>query len=310
MDYRKYNNYSAVTIRYMQTFLAAAEFENFSRAAELLGSYQPLVSRTISVLENDLGIQLFYKEGKNMKLTPEGAELYKYWQNALYQFHEGVESAHEITKASRVRIFDDFSLDKLRYLTPLVEAAGDKYPDIELRIEEHLAEGIMDGIRTGKADIGFTLRPNVRFMEKDQNDWKLLISSPLYAWVHETSLLYGKTSLTVEELADEPLVIIEREKSLGYNEAVSNIFAAVGREPNIQIRLPNTFSLEYYRKNGKVTYLANDLVTSPHRDDVMKIPIVGTETGLIVFWKKSNQSSSLKCVLQLIDELVDKGHIH
>ncbi len=74
----------------LQTFLVAAREENFSKAAELLYTFQPSLSKTIKRLEEELGYPLFEREGKRIRLNEYG----KIWVQTMGQ----MESMYEDTK--------------------------------------------------------------------------------------------------------------------------------------------------------------------------------------------------------------------
>ena len=64
-------------IRVLKYFLAIAQEENVTKAAELLHTTQPNISRQIAELEEELGKQLFVKNGRRFVLTEEGVFLRK-----------------------------------------------------------------------------------------------------------------------------------------------------------------------------------------------------------------------------------------
>src|SRR6476661_5312624 len=63
---------SSITIKQVRAFLAAADQGSFSKAAEAIFLSQPAFSRSIAELEADLGVTLFERTGKRVKLSPSG----------------------------------------------------------------------------------------------------------------------------------------------------------------------------------------------------------------------------------------------
>ena len=61
-------------LRQLQYFLAIAASESFSKASSVLGIAQPALSRAIRLLEEELRSQLFYRHGRGIRLTEEGAQ--------------------------------------------------------------------------------------------------------------------------------------------------------------------------------------------------------------------------------------------
>ena len=77
----------------LECFLSVSNFLNFSRAAEQLGLTQPAVSHQINTLEDELGVKLFYRTSKRVRLTQQG-----------YLFSQYAQEILSLTRASRARL--------------------------------------------------------------------------------------------------------------------------------------------------------------------------------------------------------------
>ena len=67
-----------ISYDYYKIFYCVAQCHSFTRAAEMMGNNQPNVTRTINNLEHQLGVTLFERSNRGVKLTPEGESLYKH----------------------------------------------------------------------------------------------------------------------------------------------------------------------------------------------------------------------------------------
>lgn len=76
-------------------FSKLSELEHFSKAAKELYITQPSLSHAIKSLETELGVQLFEREGRRMRLTPFGKEFATYVKRGLREIDKGVELAQE-----------------------------------------------------------------------------------------------------------------------------------------------------------------------------------------------------------------------
>ena len=74
-------------------FSKLSELEHFSKAAKELYITQPSLSHAIKSLETELGVQLFEREGRRMRLTPFGKEFATYVKRGLREIDKGVERA-------------------------------------------------------------------------------------------------------------------------------------------------------------------------------------------------------------------------
>ena len=76
---------------WLHTFIAAAQYGNFRQASEILHISQPTVTVHIKLLEQELGVRLFKKEGRKMKLTEEGGRYLTHAKNLLDVYQSGLE---------------------------------------------------------------------------------------------------------------------------------------------------------------------------------------------------------------------------
>lgn len=97
-------NLYTIKINQVQIFLMAAECGSFTRTAEYLHLTQPMVSKTVGALEQELGIVLFIRSHGRLQLTPAGHELYGRWRTILRDFEESLAVAHGIQEGKSKRI--------------------------------------------------------------------------------------------------------------------------------------------------------------------------------------------------------------
>ena len=84
---------------YYRIFYYVATYKSFSKAASILASNQPNISRFMNNLENQLGCRLFVRSNHGISLTPEGEKLYSH-----------VKIAYEQFKAAELELVNDRSL--------------------------------------------------------------------------------------------------------------------------------------------------------------------------------------------------------
>ena len=76
-----------INYEYYRIFYYAAKYKNFTQAAQILHNSQPNISRTIKLLEHDLGCRLFVRSNRGIALTPEGERLYLHVKAAVERIH-------------------------------------------------------------------------------------------------------------------------------------------------------------------------------------------------------------------------------
>lgn len=114
-------------------FEAAARHLSFTRAAEEISVTQGAVSRQIRLLEGFLGVQLFARDTRNLRMTSTGAQYYETVRNSL---HEISQSTNEILQQSRdeqITVITSYAMASF-WLLPRYSEFQEQYPNVDLRI--------------------------------------------------------------------------------------------------------------------------------------------------------------------------------
>ena len=95
-----------ISYEYYRIFYYAAKYRNLTLAAEMLHSSQPNISRTIRLMEEELGCRLLIRSNRGISLTPEGEKLYSHVRIAVGQLQRAEEELEMPVK--RLCIFCSF----------------------------------------------------------------------------------------------------------------------------------------------------------------------------------------------------------
>ena len=146
-----------MNLKQLEAFVRVAETKNFSTAAKMLFLTQPTVSAHISSLERELNTCLLVRNTKGVALSEAGKELYAYAEQML-ELEQKIRERFGLTgrqSGSVLRIAA--STIPAQYLLPDIMARFRKeYPEEQLKLFETDSSGVVDMIRSHKADVGFT----------------------------------------------------------------------------------------------------------------------------------------------------------
>ena len=195
-------------LRVLKYFLAVAQEENITRAAQQLHVSQPAVSRQISKLEEELGIHAFERTGKRMTLTEEGRLLRRRAQEMLdlaeKTARELHQQSHQLT--GEIAIGSGELMGFSRFAETL-ERFSREYPGIRYTLFSAGADQIRERIDNGTLDLGiFSLPAQLEryFFLKLSAKEEFGILTPA------DSALAKKQAVLPEDLAEIPLILPER----------------------------------------------------------------------------------------------------
>lgn len=144
-----------MNIRYVRYFLAVAEHQGFTRAAEALHISQPALSQQIRMLEESLDAQLFDRSGRHIHLTDAGEVFLQYARQAFQLLDEGQRAIHDVADLSRgslrIAVTPTFTS---YFVVPLVAEFHARYPHITLDIQEMPQEKMEGLLLENELDIG------------------------------------------------------------------------------------------------------------------------------------------------------------
>jgi DNA-binding transcriptional LysR family regulator len=229
-----------MTLDQLQIFIAVAEREHVTRAADALGLAPPSVSAAVASLEREFGTKLFHRVGRGIVVT-EGGKLLLDEARALVSRAEAVKLAmREFTGLSRGRLAIKASQTiASHFLPPRLVEFHQAYPGVALAVSVGNSAEVVDAIIRGDVELGFVEGP-----EEEQRDPRL--AAELIAWdelVMVVSADYPwakKAKLSVDDLTAGKWVL--REDGSGTRAAFVKALDALGissGDLNIVIELPS-----------------------------------------------------------------------
>jgi DNA-binding transcriptional LysR family regulator len=217
-------------IRHLRYFVAAAEEENFHRAAERLHIAQPALSRRIRDLEEDLGFDLFERNLKRVHLSLAGRAYLDNVKRALADLHRaGLDSAR-IAKGQAGLLALGFPESMVRYagVPRSFREFRTSFPDVELRLNPMDPARGLDALLRGDIDAAFTFNARLdglRHLPIGSETWLLALPA-IHPLVH-------KEKLRLADLEGEPFIWTRRELSPVVYDGLIAACRAVGFVPNI-----------------------------------------------------------------------------
>jgi DNA-binding transcriptional LysR family regulator len=228
----------------VEAFLAVAERRSVSAAAAALYVTQPALTTRIKNLERELGVELFGRRPRGMRLTAEGRAFRPHAQRALQALAEGREVLRERREGRVGELLVGAAPAISTYVLPLVlgrfQAA---FPNVHVIVRTGHSEDVLEQVLREQVQIGL-----VRELPHPA-----LVASPLYEdeivlVVHPGHRFAGERSIVVHELAAERLILFDRTSS--YFVLTSAFFREAGVVPRGVMELDNVDATKKMVEHG------------------------------------------------------------
>ena len=216
-------------LRHLRYFTAVAEELNFRKAAERLRVAQPALSSQIKDLEDEVGVLLLDRDTRSVRLTDAGAVYLDEARLILAHAVRAVGVAREAAQGRRGRLAVGYFAPIFMGLMPAsLKAFREKYPEVEVVLEELAIADQLAALEAGTIQIGFTVArglpipPQLKSVE--------VTRSPIRAVMAVGHRLAGQAKVSLAELATEQLLsFVPRKGAVSVQgEIIKGFFANRG----------------------------------------------------------------------------------
>lgn len=194
-------------LEYFKVFYYTAKLGSVTGAAGELSISQPAVSQSLKALERSLGVPLFQRASKGVRLTGEGQLLYSYVEKGYEQISLGVEKVKQLLNLELGQVHIGASDMALRfYLLPFLEEFHERHPGIKVIVANAPTPETLQLLRAGKIDFGvvstpFEQDPGIR-MEQVREIEDMFVAGRRF-------LPYKNKMLDFQELEHLPMIFLE-----------------------------------------------------------------------------------------------------
>lgn len=288
-------------LRHIRYFLAVAEDLSFRRAAERLSIAQPAISRSVKSLEDDIGVTLFDRDNRNVRLTDAGKVFREGSMDALSAIERTVEKTRQASEghAGALRIgYTDSAITGI--MPSLLKAFQDRWPDISLQPMHDYTGGQLSKLDKGDLDIGFVTGP----IRKTGYGQVPVHSEKFVCVVYADHPLAGRPSIRVEELAEENFVHGPPNEWAHFYAYLIPMCQRFGFVPKIVQEAYNTAGILGLVASGMGITILGERATVAVSPGLSVIPLedVAIELQTIAIWKSKDQSNTMKRFVEFLRE--------
>lgn len=206
-------------LRNINTFLKIAELHSFSKAAEAIGYSQSTVTAQIHVLEEELGVSLFDRFNKTVRLTPQGEEFVSYAQSLIRTSEEAIKCIKKEAHISGPLHIGMATSICTTFFPQILELYHARYPEVQLHVDTNSTDRLFQKLHHNEVDFVYTY--DHRVFRKDQVI-VLEHEEPVYFVAHPSHHLCDK-EVSLSDIAAEKLLLTEG--GMSYREHLDQLMA-------------------------------------------------------------------------------------
>lgn len=269
-------------LRQIEFFLEVAKQRNFTKAAENLFVAQPAISKSIKNLENELGVYLFTRNEKNIRLTPEGERFYQYAATIYEQVQLAKLEMSELAGLEKGEVTLGLpSMVGSYYFPKIIINFKKKYPQLQISLFEAGTKKIQSALEEGKIDLGVVVSDRI---QSNQLESISFLQEEMVVCMPKTHPLAQQKSITYEQLAAEPLVLFKE----GYfqRDIIEKVVEKTGMKANVTLETDQiSLTKSLTRKGFGITLFLKMVISDdPDLIGVSLNPPVYVDLSLA--WKK------------------------
>jgi len=219
-------------LRHLRYFVAVAEEENITRAAARLHVSQPPLSRQIQDLEAELGLSLFERTPKSVRLTEAGQVFYREAQAVLQRADEAVAAVKAVAGGGAGELHIGYAPSLTVELLPrALRRFQETSPGVKISLHDLSTEQMLAGLRDDSLDAALMVKTSSAALRGLQ--FRNLVTYHVCVAAHPSHPFARKRKLPLADLATERLIGYSRAEYPEYHEFLKLLFAAGERRPLI-----------------------------------------------------------------------------
>jgi len=208
-----------LTLKQLQIFEAVAKHRNYTQAAKALFLTQPAVSMQIKQLEEQAGMALFERSGKQTHITEAGRELLHYSHNIHQQLEEASRVLDELRGIKRGHLRLTMASTANYFAPRLLATFCERFPEVHVSLDVVNRDGLLKALEENTTDIVIMGKPPAGMSV----NYEVFMENPLVVIAPPAHSLSKRNHIPLAELTEHPFIV--RERGSGTRAAVERFLA-------------------------------------------------------------------------------------
>ncbi|GGH13396.1 LysR family transcriptional regulator [Paenibacillus segetis] len=207
----------------LQYFLAVARLEHVTEAARNLHVTQSSLSKTIGRLEEDLGVPLFDRVGRKLRLNEFGSRFLLRAERALFELEQGKQELRDLSSPEHSTL--ELAVTTASTLPNILREFRKRRPDIQFHVQMLTTQEMVTLLNRGEVDFCLSSPP----VEGDEIECQIVLIDPILVAVPKGHRLADRSSVSLTELRDEWFVGVK--SGYGTRDLIDSVCQSVGFMP-------------------------------------------------------------------------------
>jgi DNA-binding transcriptional LysR family regulator len=289
-----------VELRHLRYFTAVAEHGGVGSTARILHVAQSAISEQIHDLESELGVALFDRTNRRIRLTYHGEQFLKDARVVLAAVDRAVANVRKSIRGEIGTLTIGFFVGGTgTFFSRLIKDFRHRFQDVQLSLVE-MAPGMQHrALETGAIDIAFTrpVQPAYATLLRSEH----FKTEPFYAVMLRSHPLATKRRILIRELADELFILNDRNHSPATFDKVITLCADAGFSPKIGSTATVSPGVIALVEAGEGVAILPEGSQKLSSDEVIFVPLADSTAfiDMVIAWSPQNESSVLRSFLEL-----------
>jgi len=218
-------------LKYFQT---VARYEHMTRAAHELSIAQPSLSQTIARLEHELGVPLFDRKGKQIRLNKYGKVFLQHVDKVFSVLNAGQQEVANLAGLEHGYI--SLAVTSSALLGDLLGSFRVDHPHVRFRLQQRSPEEMLLQLESGEIDLYLSTIP----FERPGIKQELLMKDEIFLIVPAGHRLAGRESIHLKEVAEEPFINLRLGNPM--RDLTDSLCLQAGFKPNLAFEIDEQVS--------------------------------------------------------------------
>jgi len=285
-------------LRHLASFVAVAEQLSFVRAAQKLHLSQPALTAQIQKLEEEMGVQLLFRNRRTVKLTDAGRVFLTEARATLARAQQAVERVQKADRGEIGRLRIGFVSSAALAIVPAIAVAFRKqFPQVALDLMNLRTSSQLKSLASKTIDVGFLRLP----VSHDQLNITVIHREPFVVVLPSEHALAKKKQVRLRELQNERFVAYGRRWAPGFYDSVVQMCTSQGFSPNITQETGEMYTaIALVAAGAGIAILPKTVVLAQSRGVVIRpLPISAGVSEIAIAVRKHDRSSLVDSFVML-----------